>query len=220
MNKKNKLKKLLNTIRNNWKIAVVATVLITISGYLLSAYGIKKHYITTFDVMITDESGKPDPVSATTAALLFKSPNIYNEMNEGLEIRFSYKEYEDMININQESGTGILRAEIDMSTAENSFKLADIYMRAMPKVLSGYIENAGLTVISTPKIPEAPVFPNDLLFVGIGFGAGLLISVIGILIIWKLDNTITSVDNLTEEYNIPVLGELMDFDREIDYLGR
>lgn len=220
MNKKNKLRKLLNTIKNNWKIAVVATVLITISGYLLSAYGIEKHYITTFDVMITDENGKPDPVSATTAALLFKSPNIYNEMNEGLEIRFSYKEYEEMIDINQESGTGILRAEIDMSTAENSFKLADIYMRAMPKVLSGYIENAGLTVISTSKVPEAPVFPNDLLFVGIGFGAGLLISIIGILIIWKLDNTITSVDNLTEEYNIPVLGELMDFDREIDYLGR
>lgn len=220
MNKKNKLKKLLNTIRNNWKIAVVAVVLTTISGYLLSAYGIEKHYITTFDVMITDEGGKPDPVSATTAALLFKSPNIYNEMNEGLQVRFSYQEYEKMIEISQEGGTGILRAEIDMSTAENSCKLAEIYLKAMPKVLSGYIENTGITVISAPKMPEAPVFPNDLLFIGIGFGAGLLISVIGILIIWKLDNTITSADNLTDEYNIPVLGELMDFDREIDYLGR
>lgn len=220
MNKKNKFKKLLNTIRNNWKIAVVAIVLTTISGYLLSAYGITKHYITTFDVMVTDENGKPDPVSATTAALLFKSPNIYNEMNEGLQVRFSYQEYENMIEISQESGTGILKAQIDMSTAENSCKLAEIYLKAMPKVLSAYIENSGITVISAPKMPEAPVFPNDLLFVGIGFGAGLLISVIGILIIWKLDNTITSVDNLTEEYNVPVLGELMDFDREIDYLGR
>lgn len=220
MNKKNKFKKLLNTIRNNWKIAVVAVVLTTISGYLLSAYGITKHYITTFDVMVTDENGKPDPVSATTAALLFKSPNIYNEMNEGLQVRFSYQEYENMIEISQESGTGILKAQIDMSTAENSCKLAEIYIKAMPKVLSAYIENSGITVISAPKMPEAPVFPNDLLFVGIGFGAGLLISVIGILIIWKLDNTITSVDNLTEEYNVPVLGELMDFDREIDYLGR
>ena len=220
MNKKNKFKKLLNTIRNNWKIAVVAVVLTTISGYLLSAYGITKHYITTFDVMVTDENGKPDPVSATTAALLFKSPNIYNEMNEGLQVRFSYQEYENMIEISQESGTGILKAQIDMSTAENSCKLAEIYLKAMPKVLSAYIENSGITVISAPKMPEAPVFPNDLLFVGIGFGAGLLISVIGILIIWKLDNTITSVDNLTEEYNVPVLGELMDFDREIDYLGR
>lgn len=220
MNKKNKFKKLLNTIRNNWKIAVVAVVLTTISGYLLSAYGITKHYITTFDVMVTDENGKPDPVSATTAALLFKSPNIYNEMNEGLQVRFSYQEYENMIDISQESGTGILKAQIDMSTAENSCKLAEIYLKAMPKVLSAYIENSGITVISAPKMPEAPVFPNDLLFVGIGFGAGLLISVIGILIIWKLDNTITSVDNLTEEYNVPVLGELMDFDREIDYLGR
>ena len=220
MNKKNKFKKLLNTIRNNWKIAVVAIVLTTISGYLLSAYGITKHYITTFDVMVTDENGKPDPVSATTAALLFKSPNIYNEMNEGLQVRFSYQEYENMIEISQEGGTGILKAQIDMSTAENSCKLAEIYLKAMPKVLSAYIENSGITVISAPKMPEAPVFPNDLLFVGIGFGAGLLISVIGILIIWKLDNTITSVDNLTEEYNVPVLGELMDFDREIDYLGR
>ena len=49
---------------------------------------------------------------------------------------------------------------------------------------------------------------------------GLLISVLGIIVIWKLDNTITSADNITEQYGVPVIGELMDFDNEIDYLGR
>ncbi|MGN0618116.1 MAG: hypothetical protein ACI4J7_03750, partial [Ruminiclostridium sp.] len=65
-----------------------------------------------------------------------------------------------------------------------------------------------------------PVFPNDTIFTAAGAIFGFLISAIGIIIIWRLDNTITPADNLAEEYGVPVLGELMDFDREIDYLGR
>lgn len=218
--KRNRFKRLINTFVSNWRIMVVVIVLTTISSYLLSAYGLTKHYITNMNVIITDGSGNSDPVNAATAVLLFRSPNMYNTLNDGLETKHTYEEYDNAFAVTQEPGTGFLKIEVDASTPEKSLALANRYLDAMPEVLGGYIEKSGITIISEPVAPTTPVFPNDGLFVLIGLAAGVLISIIGIFIIWALDNTITSADNLSEQYNIPVLGELMDFDTEIDYLGR
>lgn len=218
--KRNRFKRFINTFVSNWRIMVVVIVLTTISGYLLSAYGLTKHYVTNMDVIITDGSGNSDPVNAATAVLLFRSPNMYNTLNDTLQTKHTYEEYDNAFTVTQEPGTGFLKIQVDFPTPEKSYAMANRYLDVMPEVLGGYIEKSGITIISEPVAPTAPVFPNDGFFVLIGFAAGVLLSIIGIFIIWALDNTITSADNLSEQYNIPVLGELMDFDTEIDYLGR
>ena len=68
--KKNELKKLGITIKNNWRIAVVVTVMLAISGYLLSSYGMTKHYITTAKIMIESTDEVPHTEKTATAALL------------------------------------------------------------------------------------------------------------------------------------------------------
>ncbi|MBR5089876.1 MAG: hypothetical protein IK093_10660 [Ruminiclostridium sp.] len=218
--KKNELKKLGITIKNNWRIAVVVTVMLAISGYLLSSYGMTKHYITTAKVMVESTDDVPHTEKTATAALLFTSPKMYDAINDNLVTKFSYAELAKMINVVQESGTQIITATFDCETSSDSYKLAELYLSQLRPVIDEYEANLRATVISSPVEPQRPDFPDERLFTIVGASIGAALSILGIIIIWKLDNTVTSADNITEEYGVPVIGELMDFDNEIDYLGR
>ena len=220
MKKRNEFKKLLNTIKTNWRIAVVVIIMMGISGYILASYGMEKHYITTTDIYIESIDSVTPSEKAAMAALLFSSPRMYDSINEKLQTRFSYAELEKMITVTQTNGTQIVNARFDCRTSSESYNLAVIYTSLVQDVLDSYSANAAVKIVSVPVEPQKPAFPDDMLFTAVGAAIGAFIVTIGIIIIWKLDNTITSADNITEQYGVPVIGELMDFDNEIDYLGR
>lgn len=218
--KKNELKKLWITIKNNWRIALVVTIMMTISGYVLASYGMTKHFITTSDIYVESTDSVPSAEKAQTVALLFTSPKMYDAINENLVTKFSYAELEKLISVEPKNGTQIISARFDCETSSDSYKLAEIYLGQVQFVLDEYEANAKIQVLSNPVEPQRPDFPDERVFAVVGGSIGAIISIIGIGVIWKLDNTITAADNITEQYGVPVIGELMDFDNEIDYLGR
>ncbi len=218
--KRNQFKKLLNTIKNNWRVALVVVIMMAISGYVLANYGLTKHYVTTTDIYIESTDDMPPSEKAAMAALLFTSPKMYDAINENLNVQFSYAELEKIISVSQVNDTQLITAKFDCPTSMESYKLAELYLQLIQQVLDDYDANAETKVVRTPIEPQKPEFPDDTLFTIVGASAGAVISIIGLFIIWRLDNTISSADNITDEYGVPVIGELMDFDNEIDYLGR
>ncbi|MBQ9384565.1 MAG: hypothetical protein IJT87_10050 [Ruminiclostridium sp.] len=218
--KRNEFKKLGNTIKNNWRVALVVIIMMAISGYVLANYGLTKHYVTTTDIYIESTDDTPPTEKAAMAVLLFTSPKMYDAINENLTIQFSYAELEKIITVTQVNDTQLITASFDCQTSMESYKLSELYLQLIQRVLDDYDAKASTRVVRTPIEPQKPVFPDDTLFTIVGASAGAVISVLGLLIIWRLDNTISSADDITDEYGVPVIGELMDFDNEIDYLGR
>ena len=214
------LKKLWITIKNNWRIALVVTIMLAISGYILASYGLQKHYVTNAEIYVYSTDQVPAAEKTATVSLLITSPIMYEAINENLVTKFSYAELSRLISVEQQNGTQVIKTSFDCETSSDSYKLAEIYLSQLQYVVDQYEANAKIQVIGSPVQPQRPEFPDERIFAGIGAAIGFIISAIGIFIIWKLDNTITSADNITEQYNVPVIGELMDFDDEIDYLGR
>lgn len=210
----------MRTISKNWRLFLVVIILTTISGYLLSAYGLTKHYITTTEIYIESLDDQSAAQKATTCQLLFTSPQMYDTINDYLEIGFSYAEYEKMIEVKQINNTPMLRINVDCDNSDASYKLMNLYLEHLPEVITNYKENATFRIVRSAEEPSEPSFPDDRLFTIGGAALGILIAIVGTVAIWKLDNTITADDDITELYNIPLLGELPDFDNEIDYLGR
>lgn len=214
------LKKLLRIIRRNWRMAVVVIILMTICGYVLAAYGLQKHYITTAEIYIESTDGTSSSEKAETCALLFTSPQMYNVVNSTLVSGFSYAEFDRMVSINKKNGTQILEISTDCDNSDASYKLMTKFLDLMPSVVDSYRAEAKITVMRDPVQPSEPSFPDEKMFTIMGAVFGTVLSVLAILLIWRLDNSITAEDDLTQMYNIPVLGEIPDFDREVDYLGR
>ena len=213
-------KKLVKTVERNWKIFFVVIVLTTISGYLLANYGITKHYETVSEIYIESLDEETDAQKAATCQLLFTSPQMYNALNIRLERGFTYAEYDEMLTIEQVNKTRLLRITVDRDQSGDSYRMNALILDIIPSVISNYGEKADFVIIRNPVEPSEPVFPDEKIFIMGGALIGLTISIIGILIIWKLDNTITADDDLMEEYDIDILGEIPDFDEEVDYLGR
>lgn len=145
---------------------------------------------------------------------------MYDTINDYLEYGFSYAEYEKMIHVEQINGTQMLKIKVDCDNSAASYKLMTMYLEHLPEVITNYKENATFRIVRNPEEPANPSFPNDRVFTIGGAIFGIIIAIIGTIAIWKLDNTITADDDITELYNIPLLGALPDFDNEIDYLGR
>ncbi len=210
----------MNTIANNWRVAVVVTIMMAISGYILAGYGLKKHFISTGEIYIESTDGTLSTDKAAMAALLFKSPRMYDAVNENLRTAFSYAEFDEMISVEQKNGTQIVKASFDCPTSAEALKIAELYLSLMQKVLNDYEAGAQIKIVSRPVEPQFPDYPDEMLFTVIGACMGFVLSAAGIIVIWRLDNTITSADDIAEEYHVPVIGELTDLDNEIDYLGR
>ena len=217
---KSNYKKLFRTISRNWRLFLVVIILTTISGYLLSAYGLTKHYITTAEIYIESLDDQTALQKTATCELLFTSPQMYDTINDYLEYDFSYAEYEKMLDVKQMNGTQMLKITSDCDNSTASFRLMEKFLMVLPEVIENYKGNATYRIVREPVQPVEPVFPDDKIFTVGGAILGLIIAITGTIIIWKLDNTITFDDDITELFNIPLLGELPDFDNEIDYLGR
>ena len=203
--KRNQLKKLGITLKKNWRIAVVTTVMMTICGYVFALYGMTKHYMTYTDVYIESTDSTRSDEKAATAALLFTSPKMYDSINDMLKTKLSYAELDKMIDVSANKDTQIISASFDCETSSDSYRLSEVFLSRVQTVLDDYGANASTRIISYPTEPRRPEFPDENLFAMIGAGIGAVISVIGII---------------AEQYNVPVIGELMDLDTEIDYLGR
>lgn len=215
------IKKLSRTISRNWRLMVVVMILTTISGYLLSAYVIDRHYITTTEIYIESLDSQTASEKAATCQLLFTSPQMYDIINDYLEIGFTYAEFDEMISVKQvNKTTPVLKIYVDCDNSAASYKLMTMYLEHLPKVIENYKENATFRIVRQPVEPANPAFPNDGLFTLGGFLIGFIIALIGIILIWKLDNTVTTDDDITEMFGISLLGEIPDFDNEVDYLGR
>lgn len=214
------MKKLLRVIQKNWRMCFVVIILMTICGYVLASYGIKKHYVTTAEIFIESTDGTPASEKADTCLLLFTSPQMYNSINNTLSSGFSYAEYDRMISVTKKSGTQILKISTDCDNSDASYKLMIRYIELMPEVLDSYRAGAVFSIIRDPVQPSEPSFPNENTFTLLGALIGTFISIISVIIIWKLDNSITTDDDLKNLYDLSVLGEVPDFDEEIDYLGR
>ena len=145
---------------------------------------------------------------------------MYNTINLQLQQGFTYAEFDEMITVEQVNSTRMLRITVDCETSSMSYQLSEIILKVIPIVIKNYGEAADFTIMRSPVEPSEPVFPDENMFIIAGALIGLTISLIGILIIWKLDNTITADDELSEAYDIDILGEIPDFDEEVDYLGR
>lgn len=214
------MKKLLRVVQKNWRMCVVVIILMAICGYVLAAYGLDKHYVTTAEIYIESTDETPASEKADTCLLLFTSPQMYNTINNTLSSGFSYSEYDRMITVKKKSGTQILEISTDCDNSDASYKLMVRFIELMPEVLDSYRAEADFSILRNPVQPSEPSFPDEELFTLLGAIFGALISVISVIVIWKLDNSITPDDDLKNLYNISVIGEIPDFDAEIDYLGR
>ncbi|MBS1559505.1 MAG: polysaccharide biosynthesis tyrosine autokinase [Bacteroidetes bacterium] len=87
---------------------------------------------------------------------------------------------------------------------------SDFYLSMMQSKAQFEIAQAGTTpdfkILSSASFPSAPIWPRKIIFLAIGFVAGIVLNFFFIGLVYLLDNTITSSKEVERLINVPLLG--------------
>jgi len=88
----------------------------------------------------------------------------------------------------------------------------EFYLTMMQSKAEFEIAQAGSTpdfkILSPATLPVAPISPSKIMVLGIGFVAGLVLSIFFIGLVYVLNNKITSIKEVEHGINLPMLGAI------------
>lgn len=203
------------------KLIIIVSVVAALGAYIYADNFIPKTYSASSMICIkyvtnTDDDDNAD--NKMNSAEINASTNLANNCS----VIFRYSEemldiipagYSVYISSVEESN--ILSITVRGSDAQTCADTANALRNAAPKVFSQYY--SGGEAVPFGRLASTPVHhssPNETRYAIFGFLGGLIISMLIAVIIEIIDTTIKPDDDLYKIYNIPVFGEIIDFETE------
>lgn len=104
------------------------------------------------------------------------------------------------------------------SSKEEAIKIANTFVSVAPDYLEGFFPGAQVMVTATASAAKT-VFPRTARTTTIAFILGAVLAYVIVLLVDMNDKTIKGDVDFTENYNIPILGIVPDFESNENMLG-
>lgn len=167
-----------------------------------------------------------------TYIVILKDDEVLNKVVERLFQEYSVEDLDKYIGLSEENGKSVLRTdsirkmltltavdntevlkiEAETKNAELSAKICSIISEEAPSVLQRIVKAGSVEVIGKPVIAFEKSSPKIKLNCLIGLFLGFIVAIGFIMVRYMLDRTIKGEEDLKELFDVPVLGEIPDFD--------
>jgi capsular polysaccharide biosynthesis protein len=137
--------------------------------------------------------------------------NGYVPISRNGQTKLSTDGLRGMISMSSVNNTEVLRISAETLSPYLSARICTIMAEIAPAVLIRVVGAGSVEVIGSARIPEEPSSPRVMFNSVIGFVVGLVLAIVVVLLVHLLDNTVKDEEGLKKRFNIPVLGEIPDF---------
>lgn len=120
----------------------------------------------------------------------------------------------NIIKMSAVNNTEVLRITAETKAADLSARICTVMTEVAPDVLMRVVKAGSVEVIGAAKPSDKQSSPNVLLNSLIGFIVGAALSITIVVLMHLLDNTVKDEDGIKKRYNIPILGEIPDFNAQ------
>ena len=204
------------------KLIIIVSIVAALGAYIYADNFIPKTYSASTKICIKinsesqgddyDDNGKINSGSITSSTnLANNSINILTYAEEMLDV--IKPGYSHSINCVNESN--VLNITVTGGDPVVCAEVANAMRYKAPDVLSEYYTDAEAMPIGREASPPgAHSAPNQTRYAVLGLLGGLIISALIAIVIEVIDTTIKSDDDLYKMYDVPVVGEIIDFDTE------
>ncbi len=153
---------------------------------------------------------KDDAVMTDVAAQLAKTfkPEALHDCFTFRDGAVSPASLRSHIRISAVNDTTALTVTATTKNAEVSAAVCNYLSRVAQKYLDRAVGIGSINYIANAKVNETPVSPNVPRYTVIGAALGFVVIILEVLIIDFFDNTIKGTQDLTEKFNLPLLGEI------------
>jgi len=209
--------------RKVWVIAIVSIITAGIA-FSIAAFAINPTYSSAVKLYVNNSSfslgNTTFSISSselTAAQSLVKTYGDILDSRSTLErviekagVEYTHKELHEMIKYESSNGTEIMRVTVTTEDPYEASLIANTIAEVLPARISEIIDGASMEVVDS-AIPELEkVAPSITKYTAVGLILGLLLSVMILIIVALLDDTIHDEDYILNNYDYPILGKVPD----------
>lgn len=207
--------------RRAWLIALCGLLAAAI-GFSVSAFGIAPTYSSSVKLYVNNSSislGNTNfsiSASELTAAQslvrtygdILDSWNTLERVIEKAEVDYTWQELSKMIAYAPSNETEIMLVTVTCEDPYEATKIANAIAEVLPVRISEVIDGASMEIVA-PAIPNLDkVAPSISSYTAIGLVLGILISVIALIVIALMDDTVHDEEYVLRTYDYPILGKV------------
>lgn len=143
---------------------------------------------------------------AATYRELVESRRILKEVIKNLELKYSVRELQEMISVENVNETEIIRITVNSKSAMEAKMIANETVEIFEKEIVDIYNLENVSIIDKAELASSPYNVNLIKDSVIYFALGLVLSCGIIFVIYYFDNTIKSVEQIEKHLGIPVIG--------------
>ena len=216
---------LAHVVKVVWKRiwAVVAVSLITaVVGFMLAAFVIKPTYSSSIMLYVNNSSfnvgdlGFSISSSELTAAqslaktytVLLKNRTTLERLIDEIEVDYTWEDIYDMIESSPVNETEVMQVTVTCDDPHEAARIANGIAVVLPQRVTEVIEGASMEVVDSAIVDTEKVAPSITLYTVVGFTVGLLLSVVTLIIIALMDNTVHDEEYVIRTFGYPILAQV------------
>ena len=206
-----------------WVIALCG-LLVAAIGFSISAFVIAptyssyvKLYVNNSSISLGNTNFSISSSELTAAQSLVRtygdildSRSTLERVIEKAEVDYTWKELSDMIEYAPSNDTEIMLVTVTCEDPYEASKIANTIAEVLPVRISEIIDGASMEIVDSAEPELEKVAPSITQFTAIGLILGVLISIIVLVILTLMDDTIHDEEYILKTYDYPILGKVPD----------
>ena len=211
------LKDLFNYFMSKILIFIITTVLILLLGNIYSLVLKTPLYKSTTSLVLVNESDK-DSITQSDLTLnnnlvgtyteIIKSRNVLGQVVKNLRLKESTGSLSSKINVTSVSNSQIIKINVSDADNKKAKLIADEIAKVFIEETSKLYKLNNIKVIDEASIENSPynmnIIKENIIYLAIGCALGLGI----ILLMYSLDTTIKTIEDIEEKLELTVLGNV------------
>ena len=161
---------------------------------------------TSFSISSSEISAAQSLVK--TYIVMLKNRTTLEAVKEKAGVSYSTKTLDSMITATSVNDTEVLKITVTTEDADEAAKIASCIAEVLPTRISTIIEGSSMEVVDSAVPNRQKVSPSITNYTAIGFILGALISVIILVILDLMDDTIHDEEYIINTYNYPILAKV------------
>lgn len=220
-----KLQELLGVYLRKWKAIVACVLLGAVIALCFSFFFITPMYRTGITIYVSNRViENPEHVASSDLSasiylvkaymILATNDTVLSKAATELGEQYSVSQLRRAISTEQYENTVMFTLTVTHSNPKEAARIANALGKVIPEVAPTVIEASSAKTLSTAKVPTSPFSPNYQKNALLGGVIGLALALIYFAIMHLRDTRIKDENDLTEMFQIPILGRIPDMDAE------
>ena len=145
-----------------------------------------------------------------TYLVILKTRMTLNEVIEQAGLDYSYERLYGMVSAASVNETEVFRVTVTSPDPQEAEKIANTIVEVLPQKIEQVMDGSSVRAVDYAVVPDRKSSPSITKYTAIGLALGFVVSCAAIVLIELLDEQIRSEDDLTQNYDIPLLASIPD----------